>query len=50
MTHPGMAADNPDLKGALIFPSDLVAQRFGFEPQEFFSVPPSGSRALLPVV
>ena len=41
MTQLGMAAINPDLKGALIFPSNLVAQMFGFQPQEFFSVPPS---------
>jgi hypothetical protein len=33
-----MAAVNPDLKGTLIFPSNLVATRFGFQPQDFYSV------------
>jgi hypothetical protein len=36
-----MAAKNADPEGASIFPSNLVAQMFGFQPQECFSMPPS---------
>ena len=35
MTLQTMAPNSPDPEEALIFPSNLVPQMFGFQPQEF---------------